>query len=50
MELNFQFSQQDAQIILNALTKEPYITVVDVVNKLQQQASGQMAPKEAGNN
>lgn len=42
MELIFKLNEQEAQIILNALTREPYITVVDVVNKLQQQASEQM--------
>lgn len=47
MELNFKFTQQEAQLILNALTKESYITVVDVINKLQAQASEQMQQKDA---
>jgi len=42
MELIFKLNEQDAQIVLNALTKEPYVAVVDVINKIQQQASEQM--------
>lgn len=45
MEFTFKLSEQDAQTVLNALTKEPYIVVVDVVNKLQQQANEQMQEK-----
>lgn len=42
MELNFNLTEQEAQIILNALIKEPYIQVVEVVNKIQLQASEQI--------
>lgn len=45
MELTFKVSEQEAQIILNALIKEPYLNVVDVVNKIQKQAIEQMQPK-----
>ena len=38
MEFNFKLSEQEAQIVLNALTKEPYGLVIDVVNSLQSQA------------
>ena len=42
MELTFQLTEQEAQQILDALVKQPYIEVVDVINKVQQQASQQM--------
>lgn len=38
MEFNFKLSEQEAQIVLNALIKEPYGSVVDVVNNIQHQA------------
>ena len=42
MEFNLKLSEQEAQQVLNALIKEPYFEVVDVINKIQQQASEQM--------
>lgn len=42
MELTLKLSEQEAQLVLDALVKEPYISVVDVINKIQQQASEQM--------
>lgn len=42
MEFKFAFSEQEAQIILNALTKETYATVVDVINSIQTQAKIQI--------
>lgn len=47
MEFIFKFNKQDAQKILDALSKEPYRNVVDVIDKLQQQASEQMQPTES---
>ena len=41
LEFNFKLTEQEAQIVLNALTKEPYGLVVDVVNNIQQQAGKQ---------
>jgi len=41
-ELEFRFTKDESQIILNALLKEPCGEVLGVVNKLQAQASGQM--------
>jgi hypothetical protein len=38
MDFNFKLSEQEAQKVLNALAKEPYGEVVDVINKIQQQA------------
>lgn len=38
MEFNFKLTEQEAQIMLNALTKEPYQQVVNVINKIQNQA------------
>lgn len=42
MDLTFKLTEQEAQIVLDALVKEPYVTVVDVINKIQQQANEQM--------
>jgi len=42
MELIFKMTEQEAQAILNALIKEPYGLVFEVVNKFQQQATEQM--------
>jgi len=44
MDLSFTFTQAEAQIILNAITKEPYGLVVNVINKMQKQAVDQMEP------
>jgi hypothetical protein len=46
MELTFKLSEQEAQVVLNALVKEPYITVVDVINKIQQQANEQIKQED----
>lgn len=46
MEITFKFTEQEAQQVLNSLIKEPYMTVVDIINKMQTQASEQMKPKE----
>lgn len=45
MNFKFELTEQEAQIILNALVKEPYIQVVEVVNKIQEQASKQIKEK-----
>lgn len=42
MEFTLKLTQEEAQIVLNALVKEPYLNVVDVINKIQQQASEQV--------
>ena len=47
MELTFKLTQEEAQSILNVLVKEPYVSVVDVINKIQLQASEQMKKEEA---
>lgn len=46
MELTFKLNEQEAQLVLNSLVKEPYVTVVEVVNKIQVQANEQMREKE----
>lgn len=46
MEFTFKLTEQEAQIMLNALTKEPYGLVVNVINKIQQQATEQRQEKE----
>lgn len=40
--LKLEITQQEAQIILNALIKQPYIEVAEVIAHIQQQASDQM--------
>jgi hypothetical protein len=40
--MKFEFTEQEAQKILNTLIKEPYIEVVDIINNIQKQASEQM--------
>ena len=47
MELTFKLTQEEAQSILNVLVKEPYASVVDVINKIQLQASEQMKKENA---
>jgi len=42
MEFNFKLTENEAQIVLNALTKESYSLVVDVINNIQKQASEQI--------
>lgn len=46
MELILKLTQQEAQTVLNALVKEPYAEVVEVINKIQLQASEQMSQGE----
>ena len=38
MEFTFILTENEAQIVLNALVKEPYGLVIDVINKIQEQA------------
>lgn len=42
MEYNFKVTDKEANTILNSLAQMPYLTVVDLINKLQKQASEQM--------
>ena len=44
IELTFKLTEQEGQIILNALRKEPYGVVVDAINNIQKQAQEQMNP------
>lgn len=41
MEYNFKFTEKEANIILNALGQQPYITIADIIQKMQQQATEQ---------
>ena len=43
--LKFEFSEQDAQVILNALAARPYGEVANVIQSLQMQAAQQMNPQ-----
>lgn len=42
MELNLKVSVEDGQKILNALIKEPYAEVYQLVNKIQEQSAEQL--------
>lgn len=46
MELNLKLTEQQAQIVLDALIKEPYGLVVGVVNDIQRQANEQLTKNE----
>lgn len=46
MEFNIKLSEEEAQIVLNALTKEPYGSVFIVVDSIQKQAIEQRKEKE----
>lgn len=43
--MKYEFTLEESQTILNALTKEPYGAVVNVINKFQGQAKEQMTEK-----
>ena len=42
MEINLTLTREEAQHILNLLVKQPYVEVVDVIDKIQAQAHEQM--------
>lgn len=44
--LNLKLTEEEAQKVLDALIKQPYVEVVDVINKIQEQASEQMQVNE----
>lgn len=46
MKFTFNLNEQEAQKVLDALIKQPYIEVVDVINKIQQQAIEQRKEQE----
>lgn len=46
MEFTFKLNEQEAQIILNALIKEPYGVVVDIISNIQLQAIEQRKRQE----
>lgn len=46
MELTFKLTEVEAQKVLDTLIKQPYVEVVDVINKIQLQASEQMKQEE----
>lgn len=41
MEFNFTLTEQESQMMLNSLMKEPYIEVFELINKVQSQAIDQ---------
>lgn len=40
--MKFEFTKEEAQVILESLVKEPYIRVRGLIDKLQEQASKQL--------
>ena len=46
MDISYTFTltEQEANVILNALAQRPYIEVVDVIEKIHQQAKEQEKP------
>lgn len=46
MNLKFEFTQPEAQLIINALQELPHKVVNALVNKIQQQATRQLNPQE----
>ena len=42
-EMTFKMAKGEAQFMLDALAKEPYEKVFALINKIQEQASEQMA-------
>lgn len=48
MIFEFKLTEQEAQIVLDSLVKQPYVYVVQIINNIQQQAGEQMK-KNGGN-
>lgn len=48
MEYTFKLTEAEAQTMLNALVKEPYMTVAELVAKIQVQATEQQKAAENG--
>ena len=46
MEYNLNLSEQEINKILQILSKEPYIDVFDIINKIQIQANEQLKEKK----
>lgn len=42
MILKFELTKQEADTLVDSLGKEPYYNVVDLINKLNEQASQQL--------
>jgi hypothetical protein len=42
MEYTLKLTEQEAQVVLNALVKEPYQVSAAVINSIQQQATKQI--------
>lgn len=45
--LTFKLTEEEAQKVLDALVKEPYIKVVKIINKIQYQASLQLNQEDS---
>lgn len=44
--MKFEFTEQEANVILNALAAQPYAQVAALIAKLQSQAQEQLKPQE----
>jgi len=45
-KLNFTFTADEANVVLNALASQPYNQVVKLISNIQQQAEAQLTPPE----
>lgn len=43
--MKFEFTQQEADIIIQSLAKQPFEVVYKLIAKMQQQAAKQLQPK-----
>lgn len=50
MTLTFSLTHDEAQVVINALVKEPYLEVFDLISKIQSQASKQMTADNSEHN
>lgn len=46
MVLTFELTEQEEQVVLNAIAKEPLGHVIDIFNKIQEQAFEQLKEQE----
>lgn len=46
--LKFEVSMEEANLLIAALAKQPFETVAGLIQKLQQQAQGQMSSAPGG--
>ena len=47
MNLNFEVTMEEGNLLIAALAKQPFEAVAGLISKLQQQAQGQLSPPPA---